>query len=241
VNTKNKFDVSIIIPCYKEEAHIVRNTKEIYSIMNKTNYSFEIIFVEDAGGDKTKEKIIDIVKNFPNVQYLFHKKNTGKGKAIADGAKISNGNIIGHIDIDLEISANYLPFVIAEIENGFDIALIERKINFNYKYLLRDMGGKLHRLLIKYFLPIPFTDVQSGCKFFKRDILLELLPEIKSQEWFFDVELMTYAHYKNFRIKQIPGFYIRNAQKKSTVNFFRDGIKQLKNLIRFKKKIKEMI
>lgn len=207
--------------------------------MQETQYKFELVFVDDASTDETCATILLIANEFPDVRYLFHEKNVGKGGAIADGVKIAKGKFIGHLDIDLEVSAEYLPKVLSEVEKGNDIVLIKRKVKFslNPNYLLRDVVGKIHRLLVQKFLRIPYTDVQSGCKFFRRDVIRSLLDKTESHGWFFDVEIMTYAYYGNYRIKQIAGFYIRSKKKKSTVKLFRHGLKMLAELIRFRKKV----
>ena len=240
MNSSTDFDVSIIIPCFNEEGHILDSIKEIYTVMNGSHYTFEIIFVDDFSTDKTREKIFHISNEFKNVRYLYHEKNTGKGGALKDGARMANGKFIGHIDIDLEVSADYLSTVLTELENGYDIALVKRKVKLtlNPYNTLRDVAGLVHRFYVKNILDIPFTDVQSGCKIFKRDILLSLLDTTKSQGWFFDVELIANACYRNYSLKQISGYYIRNKKKKSTVKLFSDGIEQIKNLIKFRGEIK---
>lgn len=234
-------DVSLIIPCFQEEGHIIESTKEIYKTLGGTSYSFELIFVDDKSTDNTRDKILEIEKLFPDVRYLFQEKNSGKGNAIAEGAKLARGKFIGHIDIDLEVSAENIPRLLAELEKGGDVALVKRKIKFslNPKFIARDFSGMIHRSLVQVFLGIPRTDIQSGCKFFKRESLLQLLKKTKSPGWFFDVEIMTLAHVNNFRIKQIPGYYIRNKKKKSTVKLFFDGIQQLKNLFAFAKTLRQ--
>lgn len=238
-STDNNIDVSIVIPCYMEEEHILENAKEIHRVMHGTHYKFELIFVDDKSTDNTREKIFEIEKSFPTVRHLFHEKNMGKGGAITDGIKISKGKFIGHLDIDLEVSAEYLPEVLSEMEKGYDIALIKRKVHFsmNPNYLLRDIAGKIHRLLVQYLLRIPHTDVQSGCKFFRRDVILSLVDKTKSLSWFFDVEIMAHAYYRNYCVKQIPGFYIRSKKKKSSVKLFYHGLTMLWQLIRFRRNI----
>ena len=233
----HNIDVSIIIPCYMEEGHIWGNAKEICRVMQGTKYKFELIFVDDKSTDNTREKILEIEKSFPDVRYLFHEKNTGKGGAITGGVKIARGKFIGHLDIDLEVSAEYLPEVLSEMEKDSDIVLIKRKVNFspNPNHLLRDVAGKIHRLLVNKLLHIPHTDVQSGCKFFRRDAILFLLNKTESQSWFFDVEIMAHAYYRNYRIKQLTGLYVRSKKKKSTVKLLRDGLKMFSELIKFRK------
>lgn len=237
----SKTDVSIIIPCFQEENHILENVRRINQVMHASGFSFELIFVEDASTDTTREKILQIAKEFPNVHYVFHEKNIGKGGSVSDGVKIANGRFIGHIDIDLEVSAEYIPALLSELEKGSDVVLVNRKVKFSVtpKYFLRDAAGMLHRRVLQLFLGIPHTDVQSGCKFFRREALLPLLEKIGSTGWFFDAELMARAYDANLRIRQIPGYYIRSQKKRSTVNLFSDGIEQLGNLIKFAGKLRK--
>jgi len=238
-SAQSPYDVSIVIPCYMEEGHIFENVKEIYKVMQGTDYKFELIFVDDASTDETRATILRIANEFPDVKYLFHEKNVGKGGAIADGVKIAKGKFIGHLDIDLEVSAEYLPEVLLEMENGNDVVLVKRKVrlSMNPEYILRDITGIIYRFLVKKILRIPSIDVQSGCKFFKRDVLLLLLTSIKSNGFFFDTEIIVAACYRNLIIKQVVGFYIRSKKKKSTVKLFRHGFKMLSELIRFRKSI----
>lgn len=227
-------DISIIIPCYNEENHIAENIEAIRTVLSSRNY--EIILVDDKSIDNTRNKIELITGKYSNIYYIFHEKNLGKGAAIASGSKISKGKYILHIDIDLEVSANYITEIISELENGNDIVLVKRKVRSNFN-LLRDISGMTHRWLVKILLQIPNTDVQSGCKGFSRIVFFTLLPKIKSQGWFFDVEMIVHAYRNHFRIKQIKGLYIRDKKKKSSVNLFRDGIKQLEDLLQFRREL----
>lgn len=239
--SSNNIDVSIIIPCYQEEGHVLESAKGIFKVLCETPYSFELIFVDDKSTDSTRGKILEIEKLFQNARHLFQEKNFGKGKAIASGAKLAKGKFIGHIDIDLEVSAKYIPELLSELESEYDIALIKRKVKLgiNPMFFLRDIAGMIHRTAVQMLLGIPRTDVQSGCKFFRRESLLHLLEKTKSPGWFFDVEIMALAYINNYSIKQISGFYIRNKKKKSTVKLFSDGIQQLKSLLAFAKEIKK--
>mgnify|MGYP000564595559 CR=1 FL=1 len=99
-----EYDVSIVIPCYMEEGHLLNSVKEIHAVMTSSRYKFEMIFVDDAGTDNTRELIFQIAKEYTNVRYLLHEKNVGRGGSFADGAKIAKGKYIGFLDIDLELS-----------------------------------------------------------------------------------------------------------------------------------------
>ena len=111
-NNSILYDISIVVPCYQDAPHLRRNVQEIYSLLNKTKYSFEMIFVEDCSKDNTKDVILSIAKDFPNVKCIYHEKNTGRGGAFLDGIKMASGKYVGFLDIDLEVSCVYLLPVI---------------------------------------------------------------------------------------------------------------------------------
>lgn len=89
--------LSIIIPCYNEKFTIEKIIKKIFL----TKLKLEIIIVDDASNDGTKEilksKIAKKVKKI-----IYHKKNFGKGSAINSAKKYVNGQIIIIQDADLE-------------------------------------------------------------------------------------------------------------------------------------------
>lgn len=49
--------ISIVAPCYNEEDNIEKFFYEIKSILEKAEYSYEIIFINDGSSDKTLDKL----------------------------------------------------------------------------------------------------------------------------------------------------------------------------------------
>ena len=80
-----KFKLSIILPCYNEENNILNSFKVVLrSLKTSKIKNFEIIFVDDGSTDKSKQKIINIIKNFKN-KFLIKKflsKNLGLGELL---------------------------------------------------------------------------------------------------------------------------------------------------------------
>ena len=136
---------------------------------------------------------------FPDAQVIVSKDDDGNGKgwAIREGLKQATGDTIVLIDADLDIHAaeirNLLPYLLYyDVVIGYkDLKRLppRRKIvSFGYRLLVRC----LFRLRIK--------DSQSGLKIWKR----RTMPEFKTNNFSYDVELLAKARKANLRIKEVP-------------------------------------
>lgn len=231
----NKYDVSLILACYNESEIFDNSVKRILSTLDKTDLTYEIIFVEDKSQDNTAKLIKKAIKKYPrhNLSVIFHTTNLGRGQTVVDGFLKAQGKIVGYIDIDLETGEWYLPKFLAEIDKGSDVVSALRIYDFSLWALPRWFASKGYVFLRKILLGLPFEDTEGGYKFFKRSKLLPLLKQVKHKGWFFDTEIMALCHKNKLKVKEIPVAFLRNKQKTSTVKLIPDSLKYLKNLIKF--------
>lgn len=95
--------ISIIIPCYNEEAALPFLYKELERVANKMNeQEFEFIFVNDGSRDKTLEIFKQLRENDNRVRYVSFSRNFGKEAAIYAGLKTATGDYVAMIDADLQ-------------------------------------------------------------------------------------------------------------------------------------------
>lgn len=236
-----RIDLSIVIPCYQEELHLRDSVTQIYNLLQHTKYSFEMIFIDDCSEDKTRDIILEIVKDFPNTRYLFHEQNTGRGGAFMDGVKMAKGKYVGFLDIDLEVSYVYLMKVLPELENGNDIVTVHRhySIPLSLSFIIRHILSVSYKVIVSNYLEIPRMDTETGFKFFHKERLLALDPLIENKRWFFDTEVMAHAYKNNYKICEVDGLFTRRTDKTSTVRLFHDTIEYIGEVIRFKKRMKK--
>ncbi len=118
-HTLTSFDIiSIIIPCYNEEKHII---KCINSILNQKNIKikYEIIIIDDGSKDNTINKINDFILKHPDKKIKLIKLNhAGPAKARNTGIKNSKGKIVLFIDADCIASPLWINTLIKRIEKG---------------------------------------------------------------------------------------------------------------------------
>src|SRR3989344_2132573 len=162
-----KPDLSLIIPCYNEGPTFEKSIAEIFSVLKRLNYRFEVIFVEDKSTDSTRQSIEKLVDRLPNVRAIYHLKNEGRGKAVSDGIKISQGKVCGFMDVDCEVSPFYIHIFVEEIKKGNDMAIATRFYEASNGFL-RYFASKSYSYLVKKILDLPFADTEAGFKFFDR-------------------------------------------------------------------------
>lgn len=231
----NKYDISLILPCFNEAEHFDQSLSRIIAALDQTDYTYEIIFVEDKSIDKTKSLIKKALSKYPrhNLAVIFHERNFGRGRAVVDGFKKSQGKIIGYIDFDLEVGEWYLSKFIRTVEAGFDVVNAWRVYDFNIKSLMRWLASKGYVWLQKKLINLPFHDTEAGYKFFNRAKIIPLLKYCHNQGWFFDTEILALANKRNLKIQEIPVAFVRRSDKTSTVRLFRDSWHFLINLISY--------
>jgi glycosyltransferase involved in cell wall biosynthesis len=231
-------EVSIVVPCYLEESHLRQSVAELLEIMDASRWDYEVIFVNDCSTDGTGAVLDEILSAHPGHQLskLEHAHNRGRGAAVATGAQAATGAIIGFIDIDLEVHARYIPSLVLAAQNDADIVIAERIYKIRPSLLYRAALSKGYRYLVNVVLGAELPDTEAGFKFFKREVLLRLLPEIEDEGWFWDTEVVARGAAHGYRVATVPTLFLRRSDKESTVDVWRDTADYLVKLVRFRRR-----
>ncbi|MDD7887618.1 glycosyltransferase [Flavivirga sp. 57AJ16] len=112
--------LSIIIPCYNAESHIIKCLKSIVNQGFATN-DYEIIVIDDGSTDYTVKVIEDFNKAYKNV-LLFKQPNQGQGVARNKGIDLAKGDYIYFIDADDYLAYNSLNTIFQHaVPNKLDV------------------------------------------------------------------------------------------------------------------------
>lgn len=245
MSTFKKPTFSLILPCYNEGSHIFSSIKEILIVMNGLNSPYEIILIDDKSQDKTVEFIKKIAKTYPHIRTFFHDKNIGRGGTVTEGILKAQGNIVGFIDIDLEVSPIYIPHFFRIIqEKQADVAIARRYYPFGLlpvSGLLRGIMSRCYVHLVNILLNIKIEDTEAGYKFFNKKKILPVLSITNNKYWFWDTEVVVRSLRCNLKIQEVPVLFLKKSQKASTVRLIPDTIAYLKAIYQFKKELKNEV
>ncbi len=229
--------VSVVLACYNEEGHLAASFAEIDETLRSLGRPYEIIFVDDASRDRTRDVIAELCRSHAGVdtRVILHEANRGRGATVTDGFRAARGEIAGYLDVDLEVHSRYIPSLVRAIEQGAEVATVRRIYAFQIRALNRYLMSRGYSALVRTLLDVPLHDTETGYKFFRRAALLPLLDQIEDAGWFWDTEFMVRAWRHGLRISEIPGAYVRRYDKASTVQGLRDSLRSFRRLLRFRR------
>lgn len=232
--------LTLILPCYNEEEHFRISAEKIYSVLTNTSIPFEIIFAEDKSKDNTRSLIEEFLqdKQDSRLQTFFHNTNQGRGRTVNDGIAKAQGEFVGFIDIDCEISPVYIPECLRILERGEDVVCADRRYEIDPSGIVRALASKIYAFLVKWFFETHLKDTEAGYKFFRRDKITDILPKVENQGWFWDTELMVRSELAGLKIVFLPVLFKRRHDKTSTVRLIPDTLEYLRELKRFKNELK---
>ena len=234
-------DLSLVLACYNETVVFDGSVAEILEVLDATRLSYEVIFVDDCSQDDTREMIDRLIASDKDhrLRRIFHEENVGRGGTVDGGIRAARGNIVGFIDIDLEVHARYILSCVLAVRNGVDIAVGRRHNRFRSRALPRILLSRAYVSFVKRLLDVPLDDTESGFKFFRRERILPVLDATQDKHWFWDTELMGRAHRMGHSIEEIPCLFARRFDKPSTVRVISDTLTYFRQLWRFRRHLRE--
>jgi len=122
---KKRF-VSVVVPCYNEEAILQNNLKRVIDFLESRSekHSWEIVLVDDGSKDHTGKIADEFARQISNVRVIHHPVNLNLGLALQTGFRNSRGDIIVVLDVDLSYSVECVGELVDKlIETSADIVL----------------------------------------------------------------------------------------------------------------------
>ena len=225
--------LSIIIPVYNEKHTIQKILNKIYNLKNLKK---EIIVVNDASSDGTKEILNTNKKKITHL--IHHKKNLGKGAAIQTAKKFIKGDVVIIQDADLEYDpGDYMKLLNLIIKGnnvvyGSRVLGKNRYLSKNFSSILRIFYNHMLTLLSNIINNQKLTDAHTCYKMFSSKIFLNI--QLKEKDFSFCPEITTKIGLINEKIKEVPIKYNgRSYEEGKKINFF-DGLKAILTLFKYR-------
>jgi len=196
--------LSVLIPVYNEKNTIRECIESVLNARIK-NLDLEVIISDNNSIDGTKE----ILKSFNDerIKVLFRNENNGKGANIKNALNEASGDLILFQDGDLEYSPNDYevllePFFLYQADVVYGSRLTRAKAT-NIIGFPNYIANILVTFLMNLLFNKIFTDIATGYKVFKKDIIKNM--NIKSDGFEIEPEITAkISKNKNIKIFEVP-------------------------------------
>lgn len=118
--------LSVVIPVYKADKCLDELCARLDASLSSISTNFEIILVEDCGGDRSWEKIVELSQADNRIKGIQFSRNFGQHYGITAGLDISQGDWVVVMDCDLQDAPEEIPRLYTKAQEGFDIVLASR-------------------------------------------------------------------------------------------------------------------
>lgn len=121
-------EISIVVPCYNEEASLPLFYREITRVAAEMDYAdFEFVFIDDGSEDNTLPTLRRLAAADRRVRFVSFSRNFGKEAGMLAGLEAATGDYIALMDADLQDPPALLPELYKAVtEEGYDCAATRR-------------------------------------------------------------------------------------------------------------------
>lgn len=223
--TPDECDVSVVLPVFNEKGHLREEIQRIRAALDASQYTYEIIVVDDASNDGSEIELPKI----EGIKLIRHQENQGSGGARRTGTTAARGRVVVWTDVDMTYPNDIIPELVREMD-GYDHIVGARRTEEGTHKLVRKPAKWLIRKLASYLSDTDIKDLNSGLRVFRRDVAMQYVHQLP--KGFSCVTTLTMSFLGNgYRIKFYPIDYFPRAGR-SKFHWLRDTRRYILQVIR---------
>jgi len=228
--------LSVVVPCYNEELRLPRTIEQIERYLGARGDRYELILVDDGSADGTRRVMEEAAARNKSIRIVALPVNRGKGRALAEGVRVSRGDYVLVTDADLSTPIEELPKLEAALAAGAGVAIGSRAIKGSRVELsqpiYRVLMGKAFNIIVQLVLLPGIWDTQCGFKLFRGDIARDVFEGLTTDGFGYDPEVLYLAKKKGVRIAEVPVVWRNSAPTK--VNAIRSSLDMFRHVLRIR-------
>ena len=169
--------ISVILPAFNEQDHVVAEVDRICGALDASEFSYEVLAIDDASTDATLERLRGAEQRFEHVKVVAFRRNGGSGTARKIGTQMARGEIVVWTDADMTYPNERIPELVRFLHDdpSYDQIVGARTSEEGSHKLLRVPAKWLIRKVAERLTNQRIPDLNSGLRAFRRSVALPYL------------------------------------------------------------------
>ncbi|MGH7719582.1 MAG: glycosyltransferase family 2 protein [Gemmatimonadaceae bacterium] len=230
--------LSVIVPCYNEEATIDGTLDALDALeerLSESGIAVEVIAVDDHSTDGTLARLrARATGREGRLVVARHDVNQGKGAAIVTARSHVTGDIVLVQDADLEYDPVDVPKLIGPILDGRADAVLGTRFGGSgakrVLYFWHRVGNGALTLLSNMFTDLNVTDMETGYKAFSREVFRVM--HLTNRRFGIEPEMVARLSQMGARVYEVPISYHGRTYAEGKKITWRDGVAAIMHIVR---------
>lgn len=164
--------ISILTPTYNEEENILELCNEVSKQMNRLDYFYEHIIIDNCSTDSTVTILRNLAKKNKNLKIIVNSRNFGHIKSPIYGLTQCTGDACILLAADFQDPVELIPLYIKEWENGYDVVLAQKE-NSEENFIMHHLK-KFFYSFINLISEVNLTLNTTGSGIFDKKVINEI-------------------------------------------------------------------
>lgn len=222
--------LSLIIPCYNEEATLRAIVERVLKLRSET-LALELVIVDDCSRDRSYAIAQELCKEYPEIKLAHHEVNQGKGAALRTGFLEATGDYVGIQDADMEYCPEDYPVMLEPLlADKADVVFGSRYLRPGTRRVMYFWHTWMNRVLTRcsnMFTNLDLTDMETCYKLFRRDAIRAIAPRLRENRFGFEPEITSYVAEDRLRVYECAVQYNPRSYEEGKKIGWRDGLRAL--------------
>jgi glycosyltransferase involved in cell wall biosynthesis len=223
--------LSVVMPIFNERSTL----RSVVQRVLEVPIEVEIICVDDGSSDGSREILVDLENQHPNVRVLLQARNIGKGAALRRGIQEATGDFVVVQDADLEYDPSEYPVLLEPLSEGkADVVYGSRFLSsrpHRVLYFWHSVGNWWLTLLSNSLTNLNLTDMETCYKAFRREVI-QAIP-IEEDRFGFEPEITVKIAKRRLRIYEVGISYWGRTYEEGKKIRWKDGVRALWCLLKY--------
>jgi glycosyltransferase involved in cell wall biosynthesis len=161
--------ISVIVPVYKAENCLQELYNRLKNTLEQITSDFEIILIEDCGGDRSWDVIVKLAREDSRVKGFQFSRNFGQHYGITAGLDYCGGDWVVVMDCDLQDQPEEILRLYAKAQEGYDVVLARRGVRKDT--WIKRLGSRIFNKLFCYLADIQYDSEVANFRIISKKVV----------------------------------------------------------------------